>query len=192
MKMPDPADMIAFSTPQSLLDWLAAHGDDASELWVKIYKLGSQVPSVTWEDCVIAALSHGWIDGISKSLGKDAYLQRLTPRKPKSVWSKRNRDHVDRLIASGLMTPAGLAQVEAAKADGRWDAAYAGPAEAEVPADFLAALEGYPKAKATYATLNKQNLYAIYYRLHSARSAETRGKRIAALIATLDKGERFH
>jgi uncharacterized protein YdeI (YjbR/CyaY-like superfamily) len=192
MPMTPASPAIAFATPAALRDWLVENGGTAPELWVHIHKVGSGIASVTWEDCVIAALCVGWIDGIKKSLGPDAYIQRMTPRKRASIWSKRNCDHAERLIANGQMTPAGLAQVDAAKADGRWIAAYAGPAEAEVPADFIAALEGYPTAKATYATLNKQNLYAIYYRLHSARSAETRGKRIAALIATLDKGERFH
>ena len=192
MELPDPDQMIAFATPQDLRDWLATHGATATMLWVRIHKLGSGVPSVTWEDCVLACLSHGWIDGIRKSLGSDAYLQRLTPRRPKSGWSKRNRDHVDRLVAAGLMTPAGQAHVDAARADGRWDAAYSGSALSEVPADFLALLDQNPAAKATYATLNKQNLFAIYIRLHSARSADTRARRMATLLATLQRGERFY
>ena len=192
MKLPEPDQMIAFATPQELHNWLAAHGSTATELWVRIYKLAARVPSVTWEDCVVASLSYGWIDGISKSLGPESYLQRLTPRKPKSGWSKRNRDHVERLMAAGLMTAAGQAQVDAAKADGRLDAAYAGQSEAEVPADFLAALEAFPVARATYATLNKQNQFAIYCRLQSARSAVTRARRMAVLIATLDRGEKFY
>jgi uncharacterized protein YdeI (YjbR/CyaY-like superfamily) len=183
---------LAFATPIALRDWLMTHGDSATELWVHIHKVGTGIPSVTWEDCVIAALAVGWIDGIKKSLGPDAYVQRLTPRKKASIWSRRNCAHAERLIAAGQMTPAGVAQVAAAKADGRWDAAYAGPAQMEIPADFLTLLAEFPLAQATFATLNKQNLYAIYYRLHSARTPETRTRRMAALIATLDRGERFH
>lgn len=183
---------LAFATPTALHDWLILHGDTATELWVHIHKVGSGLASVTWEDCVIAALTVGWIDGVKKSLGPDAYIQRLTPRRKTSAWSKRNCDHAERLIATGQMLSAGLAQVAAAKADGRWDAAYAGPSLMEIPADFLATLEQFPKAHFTFVSLNKQNLYAIYYRLHSARSPETRARRMAALIATLDRGEKFH
>ena len=183
---------IAFATPADLRHWLDQHNQTAPELWVHIHKVGTGIPSVTWEDCVVAALCFGWIDGIKKSLGLDAYIQRLSPRKKASIWSKRNRDHAERLIAAGLMTAPGLAQVMAAKADGRWDAAYAGPAQMEIPADFLAALAQHPVARATFDSLNKQNLYAIYYRLHSTRAPEARARRLAAMIATLDRGERFH
>lgn len=192
MKTPDPDQTIAFATLHQLRGWLATHAATATELWVHVHKVGTGTPSVTWEDCVIAALSYGWIDGIKKSFGPDAYIQRLTPRQKASTWSKRNCAHAERLITAGQMTPAGLAQVTAAKADGRWEAAYAGPAQMEIPAAFLAEIAGYPVAQATFASLNKQNLYAIYYRLHSARSPEARARRIAALIATLDRGDRFH
>lgn len=183
---------IAFATPADVRLWLATHGATESELWVHIHKVGSGVVSVTWEDCVVASLAYGWIDGIKKSLGADAYIQRLTPRKKASAWSKRNRDHAERLIAAGQMLPAGLAQVQAAKADGRWDAAYAGPAQMQIPAEFLAELAHHPAAQQMFATLNKQNLYAIYYRLHSARTPETRARRMAGLIETLNRGERFY
>jgi len=187
-----PANAIPFDTPQALRNWLLQNGRAESELWVHIHKVGSGIASVTWEECVIAALSVGWIDGIKKSLGKYAYIQRLTPRRRASGWSKRNRDHAERLIAAGYMTTEGLAEVESAKADGRWDAAYAGPAEMEIPADFIVALADRPKARATYETLNRHNLYAIYYRLHSARSPDTRARRMEALLVTLDAGEKFH
>ena len=183
---------IAFATSAALRDWLSVHGHDKTELWVHIHKISTGIPSVTWEDCVVAALSFGWIDGIKKSLGATAYVQRLSPRKKASAWSKRNRDHAERLIAAGQMTPAGLAQVTAAKADGRWDAAYAGPSQMQIPDDFLAALVPFPRARQTFDSLNKQNLYAIYYRLHSTRTPDARARRMAAMIATLDRGERFH
>jgi uncharacterized protein YdeI (YjbR/CyaY-like superfamily) len=185
-------DALAFTTRADLSDWLETHSDTAPELWVHIHKVGSGTASVTWEDCVIAALAVGWIDGIKKSLGKEAYLQRLTPRRKGSVWSQRNRDHATRLIAEGLMRPAGQREVDAAKADGRWDAAYAGPATMEIPADFLAALEDHPVAQTAFASLNRQNLYAIYHRLHTAKTRETRTRRMAKLIETLNRDERFH
>jgi len=187
-----PTTALPFDTPNALRDWLVQHGKVERELWVHIHKAATGIASVTWEECVIAALSVGWIDGIKKSLGKDAYIQRLTPRRRASVWSKRNRDHAERLIAAGDMTREGQAEVDAAKADGRWDAAYAEPAEMEIPADFIAALANRPKARATYETLNRHNLYAIYYRLHSARSPDTRARRMEVLLSTLDAGKTFH
>ncbi len=186
------AQALSFPDRTALLAWFAAHGATERELWVHIHKVATGTPSVMWEDCVIAALAYGWIDGIKKSLGPDAYLQRLTPRKKGSIWSKRNCDHAERLIAAGQMTPAGLAEVEAARADGRWSAAYAGPSTMEIPADFLAELAKRPAAAATFATLNKQNLFAIYYRLHSAKTPETRARRMDKLLATLYSGEKFH
>lgn len=182
----------AFRDAKALGDWLAKHHDDATELWVKIYKAASGKPSVTWSDCVIESLRFGWIDGHKKPLDDEAFLQRLSPRKAKSAWSAKNREHAEKLISDGRMTPAGLAQVEAAKADGRWDAGYAGQADMVIPQDFLDALDGMPKAKAFYATLNRANLFAIYYRLQTAKKPETRAKRMAAILAQLARGERFH
>ncbi len=192
MPSPTPETTASFSDSAALRDWFALNATTQTELWVHIYKTGTGIPSVTWEDCVLAALSYGWIDSVGKSLGSEAWVQRLTPRKRKSPWSKRNRAHVEWLIASGHMTDAGLAEVHAAQADGRWDAAYAGPAQMEIPADFIAALQDHPKAAEMFVTLNKQNLYAIYYRLHTAKTPETRARRMAKLIATLDAGETFH
>jgi uncharacterized protein YdeI (YjbR/CyaY-like superfamily) len=192
MPDPSPETTASFADRTALRDWFVRNATTQTELWVHIHKVGTGIPSVTWEDCVIVSLSFGWIDSVGKSLGPEAWVQRLTPRKRKSPWSKRNRDHVERLIASGEMTAAGLAEVDAAKADGRWDAAYAGPAQSEIPQDFLDALAAHPKAAAQFATLNKQNLYAIYYRLHSAKTPDTRARRMAKLIATLESGETFH
>jgi uncharacterized protein YdeI (YjbR/CyaY-like superfamily) len=183
---------LCFADRAALEAWLAQNARTETELWVHVHKVGTGVASVTWEDCVLAALCVGWIDGVKKSLGSEAYLQRLTPRKKGSAWSKRNCDHAEHLIAEGRMTPAGLAEFMAAKADGRWVAAYAGPAAMEIPADFRAALTDRPVAAATFAKLNKQNLYAIYYRLHTAKTPETRARRMEKLLATLDAGETFH
>ena len=149
-------------------------------------------PSVTWTDCVVEAIRFGWIDGQKLPLDERSYLQRLTPRKPKSNWSANNREHAISLIAEGRMAPAGLAHVEAAKADGRWESAYAGSATMIMRQDFLDALEGMPAAKAFLETLDRKNLYPIYYRLHTAKRPETRAKRLAQVLAQLDRGERFH
>jgi len=185
-------DYVSFETPDDLGAWLAAHHETATELWVQIFKKGSGTASVDWTDCVIASLTYGWIDGQQKSLDAVSYLQRLTPRRAKSAWSQKNRDHAERLIAQGRMTPAGLRQVTEAKADGRWDVAYAGQATMEIPADFLAALDARPKAKAFFATLTRSNLFAIYHRLHSAKKPETRANRTAKILDQLDREEAFH
>ena len=133
---------IAFAAPQQLEKWLKAHHASENELWVRIFKKGSKTPSVTWNDCVVTAIAWGWIDGHKKALDGVSFLQRLTPRRPKSNWSKKNCEHAERLIAEARMQPSGLAQVEAAKKDGRWESAYAGSAGLVIPGDFLQALNG--------------------------------------------------
>lgn len=183
---------IAFQNAQELGDWLDEHYQHSSELWVRIYKVGSGQPSVTWTDCVVEALRFGWIDSQKLPLDEACYLQRLTPRKAKGNWSAKNREHVTRLIAEGRMSAAGLAHVEAAKADGRWEGAYEGSAAMTIPPDFLAALKARPAAKAFFATLDRKNLYPIYYRLHTAKRPETRARRMAQILEQLDRGERFH
>lgn len=184
-------DPIAFADHAALLAWLDIHATTQAELWVLIWKKDSGVPSVTWDDCVRAALAHGWIDGIGKSIDEKSWKQRLTPRKPRGSWSARNVGIAGELIAEGRMRPAGLAQVTAAQADGRWQAAYAGPKDHAVPDDFLAAVASDPVAAATYAGLNRQNQFAIYYRLHTARTPETRARRMAKLLATLAAGQKI-
>lgn len=178
-----------FESPAQLHAWLQAHHARETELWVCIYKKGTGAPSVTWEDCVVAALTWGWIDGQRKSLDDTAFLQRLTPRRARSNWSQKNVQHAERLIAEGLMQAPGLAQVEAARADGRWDKAYAGSATMEIPEDFLAALQQDPAALAFYGTLKRQQLFTIYYRLTSAKRPETREKRMAEILTKLGRGE---
>ena len=185
-------DSLAFQTAAELRAWLADHHVKASELWVRIYKKGSERQSVVWTDCVVEAIAHGWIDGQKQPLDEECYLQRLTPRKLNSNWSKKNREHAERLIAAGLMTDAGQRHVDAAKADGRWEKAYAGSSDMEIPQDFLDALERNPAAKAFFATLDRKNLYPIYYRLHTAKRPETRAKRLMSMLDQLARGERFH
>lgn len=183
---------IAFQDAAELGKWLASHHQRSSEIWVHIFKAGSGKRPVTWTDCVIEAIRFGWIDGQKLPQDEASFLQRLTPRKPKSNWSAKNRAHAMKLIADGRMTPAGLTHVEAAKADGRWDSAYAGSAGMTIPQDVLDALETMPAARAFFQTLDRKNLYSIYYRLHTAKRPETRAKRLAQILAQLDRGERFH
>ena len=176
--------------PRSATGW--AETARRTELWVRILKRGSAEPSVTWTDCVVEAIRFGWIDGHKRPLDETSFLQRLTPRRPGSNWSSKNREHATRLIAESRMTPAGLAHVEAAQADGRWTSAYEGQATMVIPQDFLDALESRPAAKAFFATLDRKNLYPIYYRLQTAKRPETRAKRMAQMLDQLDRQERFH
>ncbi len=184
--------MLAFATPAELERWLATHHASERELWVRIFKKGSGRPSVTWGDCVIAALTWGWIDGHKRPLDEASFLQRLTPRRPKSSWSKKNREHAERLIAEGKMQPAGLAHVEAARGDGRWDRAYAGSAEMELPRDLLDAVQASSAAaRRRFDDLDRATRYLIYYRLQTARSEATRAKRIRDLVDKLTRGQRI-
>jgi len=185
-------DALAFERPEDLAAWLAEHHAAGRELWVRVYKAGSGQRSVTWADCVVEAIRFGWIDGLKRPGDERSYLQRLTPRRATSNWSARNRDHADRLIAEGRMTPAGLAHVEAARADGRWDAAYEGSATMVMPQDFLDALAALPDAEAFFRTLDRKNLYPIYYRLQTAKRPETRARRMQQILGQLGRGERFH
>ncbi len=189
MLKPDASKIMTFKSPKDLSKWLQANHANESELWVKIFKKRSGIPSVTWNEVVIEALCWGWIDGVKKSLDDQAYLQRITPRKIRSNWSKRNTEHVERLIIEGRMEEPGLMHVRAAKADGRWENAYA-VSEMKVPADFLAALENRPKAKQFYETLTKSNRYAIAYGLKSAKKPETRQRRFNKFMDMLIREEK--
>ncbi len=188
MPEPNPARIMPFATPEDLGRWLKANHATESELWVKIFKKKTGIPSVTWDDVVIESLCWGWIDGIKKSIDDQAYVQRITPRRARSNWSKRNREHAERLISEGRMTEAGLAPIRAAKANGQWEAAYA-ISEMKVPADFLEALESKPKAKQFFARLNKSSQYVIAYELASAKRSETRQRRFATFMEMLAREE---
>lgn len=179
----------SFKNAQELSNWLRANHAKSSELWVKVYKKGSGVPSVNWDEIVAETLCWGWIDGVKKSLGEEAYLQRITPRKSRSNWSKRNTEHVERLISERRMQEPGLEHVRAAKADGRWENAYAPASEMKVPDDFLAALERLPKSKRFYDTLNKSSRYAIAYGLETAKRSETRVRRFEKFLDMLARNE---
>ncbi len=185
----EPSKIKAFKTSKALSKWLRANHHKEVELWIKIFKKGSGITSVTWNDVVHETLCWGWIDGIKKSLDDEAYLQRITPRKARSSWSKRNTEHVERLITEGRMEEPGLAQVRAAKADGRWENAYAPASEMKVPEDFLAAVNKKPKVKRFYETLTKSSRYAIAYGLESAKKSETRERRFNKFMDMLTREE---
>jgi uncharacterized protein YdeI (YjbR/CyaY-like superfamily) len=189
MLKPGAPKTMTFKSPKELSKWLQANHANESELLIKMFKKGSGIPSVSWNEVVIEALCWGWIDGVKKSLDDQAYLQRITPRKTRSNWSKRNTEHVERLIIEGRMKEPGLVLVRAAKADGRWESAYAA-SEMKVPADFLAALESMPKAKQFYETLTKSNRYAIAYGLESAKKSETRQRRFKKFMDMLISKEK--
>jgi len=189
MNEPNPLRIMTFSTSIDISQWLKLHHATESELWVKIFKKKTGVQSVTWNDVVIESLCWGWIDGIKKSIDDQAYLQRITPRKSRSNWSKRNTEHVERLISEDRMMESGLVHVRAAKADGRWESAYV-TSEMKVPADFLDALEGKPNAKQFFETLNKSSLYAIAYGLISAKKTETRQRRFEKFMNMLTQEEK--
>jgi uncharacterized protein YdeI (YjbR/CyaY-like superfamily) len=189
--MTDDLVVKSFATPDAFREWLEKNHAKSKGLWIRYYKKAAGIPSIVYRQALDEALCFGWIDGQLKSEGEDSYLQRFTPRRPKSNWSKINREHVARLEREGRMTPAGRREIERARADGRWDAAYEAPSRATLPDDFLAELAKpkNKKAKAFLASLPKMNAYAIHYRLHSAKKEETRKARIAKFIAQLNAGE---
>jgi uncharacterized protein YdeI (YjbR/CyaY-like superfamily) len=181
-----------FPTPKKFRDWLKANHAKENEVWLKLFKKGSDTPSITWEESVMEAIAWGWIDGLKKSHDEKAYFQRFTPRTKTSGWSKTNRDHAENLIKGGRMQRPGMKEVDAAKSDGRWESAYAGPSKMEIPKDFLDALAGNKKAEKFFKTLNRTNLYSIYHRLHTAKKPETRQNRMDKIIEMLARGEKFH
>jgi uncharacterized protein YdeI (YjbR/CyaY-like superfamily) len=188
----DDLPVLAFGSLQSWRDWLAGHHQTSSGLWLKIAKKGSATPTVSYAEAIDGALCYGWIDGQKGKLDDEHWLQRFTPRKPRSRWSKINREKAELLIADGRMQPAGLREVEAARADGRWDAAYAGQATATVPPDLARELDLNPVAKEFFATLNSVNRYAILYRIQDAKRPQTRADRIAKYVAMLNEHQTIH
>ncbi len=182
----------SFDNPAEFCAWLKANHASSKELWLKIFKKSSGIPSVTWEEAVIEAIAWGWIDGLKKSHDEKAYFQRFTPRTKKSGWSKKNQGHAESLIKNGRMQKSGLKEVEAAKSDGRWEAAYTGSSDMEFPKDFLEILAGNNAAEIFFKTLNRTNLYSIYHRIHTAKSPQTRQNRIDKIMGMLARGEKFH
>jgi uncharacterized protein YdeI (YjbR/CyaY-like superfamily) len=172
--------------------WLARNHASAEGVWVRFFKKGSGVATVSYAEAVEGALIYGWIDSQMKKFDARSYIQKFTTRRAQSVWSKVNREKVLELIRSGRMKAAGQAAVDAAKSDGRWDAAYESPKTSAAPADFLKALRANKRAAAFYKTLNRANTYAIEWRIHAAKRPETRAKRIADLVAMLAAGKKLH
>src|SRR3954447_14416587 len=190
--LPTDLPVLAFPDQAALEEWLEAEHATAPGLYVRLAKKGSGVPSVTYAELVESALCFGWIDGTSQRLDEASYLQRITPRRPRSVWSQKNVAAVEALTAAGRMRPAGLARVEAARADGRWERAYAGPATITVPDDLAAALAAEPAARQAFEDLDGRNRYAVLWRVHTAASPATRARRISALVHLLADGGRLH
>lgn len=190
--VPNPKKIKSFRTEADFEHWLSANHARETELWLRIYKKDSGVATVTNPQAIDVALCWGWIDGLRKAFDERSFLQRFTPRKAKSVWSQINRDHIARLIAAGRMTEHGQRQVDAAKADGRWDAAYAPIRSAThetIPADLRAAIDANPRAHKTFLTLGRLNLFALAFRTNNMKTPAGRAKKIESLVSMLARGE---
>lgn len=190
--MAEELEVIRFAGPAELEAWLAENHASSPGLWLKIAKKGAPEPSVTYAEAIELALCFGWIDSQKRGLDEEHFLQRFTPRRPRGRWSRINREKAEALIEAGRMRPAGLAEVEAARGDGRWEAAYEGQRTAKVPADLQRELEGSPAAAEAFAALDGANRYAILYRLDEAKKPETRERRLRKFVAMLERGERVH
>lgn len=188
---PEP-EIIAFESRRKWFVWLAKHHTRAEGIWLRFYKKGSGVKTITYAEALDGALCYGWIDGQGRGYDSESHLRKFTPRRPRSPWSKINTGHAERLMASGEIEPPGLAEIERAKADGRWARAYASSSAMTVPDDFLAALRQSKKATAFFGTLNKRNTYAIAYRLQDAKRPETRARRISEFVEMLERGEKLY
>jgi uncharacterized protein YdeI (YjbR/CyaY-like superfamily) len=184
--------IVSFASREEWRAWLAGEHGTSTGVWLKLAKAGSDNASVSYAEALEVALCYGWIDGQKAGLDSDRWLQRFTPRKPRGRWSRINRDKATALIERGEMEPAGLREVEAAKADGRWDAAYAGQRTATVPEDLQQALDANPAAAEFFATLDSANRYAVLYRVQDAKKPETRARRIEKYVAMLAAREKLH
>jgi uncharacterized protein YdeI (YjbR/CyaY-like superfamily) len=185
-------EVVSFRSEARFRKWVAANHHKSTGVWLRIFKKDSGERSVTDAEALDQALCFGWIDGQKRPFDAQSWLQRFTPRRARSGWSKRNTEHAERLIQAGQMTAAGQAEIAAAKKDGRWRAAYDSPSKATIPADFLTALRKNKKAASFFDSLNKANLYAIAYRLQTAKKPETRQRRMETILAMLARGEKFH
>ena len=186
----DPGKVHAFETPQAFDAWLRRHHARQSEVWIRIYKTSTKIPTISPKEAIDVALCWGWIDAIRKGFDDKSYLQRYTPRGAKSVWSQINVDNVARLVEEGRMTGHGLKHVETAKADGRWDRAYR--LDMKIPDDLQAAIDAEPKAKAMLAKLSAQNRFALAFRVHNMKTEAGRKKKIEAFVDMLKRGETIH
>ncbi len=190
--MTDDLPILLFASPAELEVWLDDNHADSQGVWLKIAKKDSGVESVTYAEALELALCFGWIDSQKRGFDEKHFLQRFTPRRPRGKWSQINREKAEGLIAAGEMRAAGMAEVEAARADGRWDAAYAGQRTAEVPSDLQLELDGNKAAREFFASLDSANRYAIIYRLEEAKKPETRARRLRKFTGMLERGEKIH
>lgn len=188
----DPAKVHEFEDAPSFHAWLSRHHAAQDEVWIKIRKVGSGLPSITPKEAIDVVLCWGWIDAVRKSFDETSYLQRYTPRTARSVWSKINVDNIARLIEEGRMTPHGLAEVERAKADGRWNRAYGSGQDMKIPDDLQAAIDAEPKAKAMLAKLSAQNRFALAFRTHNMKTEAGRKRKIETFVEMLKRGETIY
>ena len=192
MQTPNDLPVLFFANGEQWREWLHQHHAQPSGVWLQLAKKAAKIKSVTYDEALDVALCYGWIDGQLRPRDAEYYIQKFTPRRAKSVWSKRNVAKVAALTKAGLMQPSGIAEIEAAKKDGRWQQAYDSPSNMTVPADFQAALDQNPAAKAMFATLNKTNAYSFLWRIQTAKKSETRQARIAQFVQMLQEGKTFH
>ena len=188
----DPDKTREFRDASSFYEWLGEHHDNQDEVWIRIHKVGSGLPSITPKEAIDVVLCWGWIDAIRKGLDDRSYLQRYTPRGKKSTWSQINVDNVARLIDEGRMTEFGLRQVRAAQADGRWDRAYGSGRNLKIPPDLEAAIDADPEAKAMLARLSEQNRFALAFRMHNMKTPAGRLRKIRQFVDMLKRGETIH
>ena len=192
MQVKKSLPILAFKSPREWRNWLARNHARSQGVWLRFFKKASGIASINYDQALDEALCHGWIDGQGKKGDWKSWLQKYTPRRQKSLWSKRNTLHAARLIKAGKMTPRGLDEVSAARADGRWGRAYDSPSAMRIPEDFIEDLAKDKRAKAFFETLNKTNLYSIAWRLQTAKKAETRERRMRAILLMMTRGEKFH
>lgn len=192
MATPDPENIIEFQSSLIWEQWLGLNHNREEGIWLKIAKKGKGIATVTYLEAVEVALCFGWIDGQMKSVDDVYFVQKFTPRRPKSIWSKINTERAEKLIMEGRMRPPGMAQIEQAKSDGRWDRAYSSAKGMIPPDDFLSLLQKNKVAAEFYNTLNRSNQYAILFRIETAKRPETREKRIKEIIGMLSLGRKFH
>lgn len=192
MTVKNDLQIIAFKSPIEWERWLAKNHARSKGVWLRFFKKDSGVVSTTHAEALDEALCYGWIDGQLKKYDEKSWLHKFTPRRAKSLWSKKNIEHVERLTKEGKMKAAGLTEVKEAKSDGRWKAAYDSPSKASIPEDFLSALSKNKKAKTFFETLNRANLYSIVWRLQTAQKPETRDRRMKAILEMLANGKKFH
>lgn len=191
-KNPNEFPIIFFKSQKKWRTWLLKNYSESNGIWLRLYKKNSGMKSINYDQALEEALCFGWIDGQAKSYDEQSYLQKFTPRRKRSIWSKRNTEKVEQFIKEGKMHSSGLAETEAAKADGRWEKAYDSPANVQIPDDFLKELSKNPKALSFFNSLNRTNIFSIVWRLQTAKRAETRMKRMEAIIEMLELGKKFH